>query len=653
METKLISFAENPYRILGLNVTATKKEIVSKAEELQTLIRLGQTYNPNDPLRWLGDIKLNNDLINKAVQKLSDPISRLENGLFWFWIIDNNDKTAINLISKQNFSKAELIWKTPPYPKDHYIKNIATLKYCLSLTFLDKSSIVNIEDSIKNWALYLNKTNIESILNVLGLEHINLSFGDIENIVATNLKYSLNHISNHLIKKNKADLISNLYNSLITLDLREISNNLFSPSKYFLLDKLPELKLSCIEPITKKIDSLCEAFEVIDKSKGPDVIFQETYDFHNKTKPFYEQLCKLKDQCLIQKYGDKISNIIINRAVYFGNQTNDWDDSLKLISLAGPLSKTSPTKRRYEENYKTIIGNSISYYYSILRLHYTRTIPWGKNNIYYKSIDFYNNALTYLKKAKEVNNYKLENYLSDDIAAIILERAIYIANKYHDYELSIELFHLVKPLIKSRDLSDYYLYHHNEINFRLDMSLRNKKDSRKALIWIIIGIAILAGILIIGSVCENKSDGYSSYTKPSNYIYSFASNSSASNSSYNSDIDNSNKEQLEALKATIETSKAKIKALKFQLSNLEGTLESYDSRLKSLNQEIENAETYIKLGLYDSYNNYKSNINEYNALVNKYNNTLAQYKSICAEYKKLLDQTNKNVNEYNQLMRKE
>jgi len=638
----LISFAENPYRILGLNVTATKKEIVSRAEELQTLIRLGQTYNPNDPLRWLGHIKLNNDLINKAVQKLSDPISRLENALFWFWVIDKNDKDAMDLISKKNFSAAELIWKTAPRPRYHYIKNIATLKHCLSLTFLDESSVVNIEDSIKNWGVYLKKTNTESILNILGLEDVNLTLGDIENIAVNNLKYSLNHISDFLIIKNKAHLISSLYDRLTTL----YSEKIF-------LDKLYELKLSCIEPITKKLDNLCETFEIIDKSKDHDVIFQETYDFYNKIKPFYDHLCQLNDLDLIQKYGDKISNIIINRAVYFGNQTNDWDDSLKLISLAGPLSKTSPTKRRYEENYKTIIGNSISYYYSILRLHYTRTIPWGKNNIYYKTTDFYNNALTYLKKAKEVNNYKLENYLSDDIAAIILERAIYIANKYHDYELSIELFHLVKPLIKSRDLSDYYLYHHNEINFRLDMSLRNKKASRKALIWIIIGIAILAGISIIGSVCENKSDGYSSYTKPSNYNYSFPANSSASNSSYNSIIDNSNKQRLETLKSAIETSREKLKTLETQLSTLDLTLESYDSQLKSLKQKIENAEMYIKLGLYDSYNNYKSNINEYNALVNKYNNTLAQYKSIYAEYKKLLDQTNKNINEYNQLMRKE
>ena len=645
MGTKLISFAENPYRILGLNVTATKKEIVSRAEELQTLVRLGQTHVPNDPLAWLGEIKINYDLINKAVQKLSDPRSRLENGLFWFWVIDKNDKAALDLISKKNFLEAELIWKTAPRPRYHYLKNIAILKYFLSLASLEEasleeSSIVNIEDSIKNWGLYLNNTNIESILNVLGLEDINLSLRDIENIVVNNLKCLLNHISDFLIKINQAALISNLYNRLTT----------FYSEKLF-LDKLHELKLSCIEPITKKLDNLCEAFEIIDKSNDFGVIFQETYDFFDKIKPFYDHLCKLNDLSLIQKYGDKISNILINRAVYFGNQTNDWDDSLKLISLAGPLSKTSPTKRRYEENYKTFTGNIIFDSYSNLKLNYTETRNlYSKNVIYNRTIVFFNKAQQCLNEAKEANLHDLENYLSDDIAATILKNAIYIANKYHDYTLTIKLFDLAKPLIKSQDLYDYY----NKNSQVLYQNQKNKKASLNNNIYTIIYIIILLFIsAIIGQVCENKSDGYSSYTKPSNYNYSYAYNSSASNSSYNSIIDNSNKQQLETLKSTIETSRAKLKTLETQLSTLDLTLESYDSQLKSLKQKIENAETYIKLGFYDINNDYKSNINEYNALVNKYNNTLAQYKSIYAEYKKLLDRTNKNINEYNQLMRKE
>jgi len=640
----LISFAENPYRILGLNVTATKKELVSRAEELQTLIRLGQTQNPNDPFIWLGQIKLNYDLINKAVQKLCDLRSRLENALLWFWIIDKNDQTAIDLISNKNFSEAEFIWKTAASPSYHYIKNIATLKHCLSLTFLDESSVVNIVDSIKNWAIYLNKTKIESILNVLGIEDINFSLDDFETIVVTNLKYSLNYISNHFIKNNKTHLISNLYNSLTKLKLEE-AYNLLSRNEYFLLDKLSDLKLSCIELITKKIDSLCEEFDVIDKSKGPDAIFQETHAFHNKIKPFYELLCKLKDQCLIQKYGDKISNIFINRAAYYGNQTIDWDESLKLISLAGPLSKTNPTKKRYEENYKTIIGNSISYNYSKFRLNYIEINSlYRKEDIYNETIEFYDEAQQYLNEAKEANNNELENYLSEDMAAIILKRGIYIANEYQDYALSIRLFNLAKPLIKSQELLDYY----NKNSVILYQNQQYKKSKFKENFYGIIAFIIFIIIIgIIGSVCENKSDRHSSYTKPSDYNYSFASNSS-----YNSKLYNSNKQQLDALKASIEISKAKIKTLEFQLSNLDETLKSYDSRLKSLKQKIEKEEYLIKLGISLNSYSYESNINEYNALAKKFNDTLSQYKSISAEHKKLIEQTYKDIDEYNQLIRK-
>src|SRR5258708_25424155 len=77
-------FRKNAFRITGLSVDATTREVAKHAEKLKMLVELGQDpHTPNAALPMKPPPSL--DEIRDAFQKLRDPVQRLLDEFFWFW----------------------------------------------------------------------------------------------------------------------------------------------------------------------------------------------------------------------------------------------------------------------------------------------------------------------------------------------------------------------------------------------------------------------------------------------------------------------------------------------------------------------------------------------------------------------------------------
>ena len=68
----------NAYRILGLTVMATKREIVRRAEEIQTFIAIGQPLHYETDLDWIGDLQRNEETVKKALQALENSTTKVK-----------------------------------------------------------------------------------------------------------------------------------------------------------------------------------------------------------------------------------------------------------------------------------------------------------------------------------------------------------------------------------------------------------------------------------------------------------------------------------------------------------------------------------------------------------------------------------------------
>jgi hypothetical protein len=109
-------YRENPFRITGLPVDATARAIRRRSEELQIKARLGAGPGTDSPLPL--DPPPDLDTAQEALQRLRDPVQRLEAELFWFWpthiaSAQGVRNEALDALSEGRIEDAERIWATP------------------------------------------------------------------------------------------------------------------------------------------------------------------------------------------------------------------------------------------------------------------------------------------------------------------------------------------------------------------------------------------------------------------------------------------------------------------------------------------------------------------------------------------------------------
>lgn len=86
----------NPFRTLGLWVTATPREISAAGSRMAALARVGRTEPLASDLSWaFGPVVRTPETIEEALRTLRRPEGRLAAGLFWFTCRDEVDSQAL------------------------------------------------------------------------------------------------------------------------------------------------------------------------------------------------------------------------------------------------------------------------------------------------------------------------------------------------------------------------------------------------------------------------------------------------------------------------------------------------------------------------------------------------------------------------------
>ena len=107
-------YRENPFRITGLPVDATAKEIARHADKLKQMEELGYGEKANTAAFALNPPPTI-DQIREAMQRLKEPERRLIDEFFWFWpkmFGESANDSAIQALLKGEMSQAYEIWST-------------------------------------------------------------------------------------------------------------------------------------------------------------------------------------------------------------------------------------------------------------------------------------------------------------------------------------------------------------------------------------------------------------------------------------------------------------------------------------------------------------------------------------------------------------
>lgn len=101
----------NPYRILGLPLTATEREIAKQVNTLATYAEMGKTKSLDRDFPFLTPIDRTPHAIEEAKKQIEQSESKLLYSLFWFWKNNSADELALEVLKEGNTSKAISIWE--------------------------------------------------------------------------------------------------------------------------------------------------------------------------------------------------------------------------------------------------------------------------------------------------------------------------------------------------------------------------------------------------------------------------------------------------------------------------------------------------------------------------------------------------------------
>lgn len=111
--------ANNPYRILGLPITATEKEIAKQINTLSTYAEMGKLKSPENDYPFLDPLELTSSLIEEAKKQIEQDESKFLHSLFWFWKNNSADELALEVLREGNVAKAIDIWEKLAFKNCH------------------------------------------------------------------------------------------------------------------------------------------------------------------------------------------------------------------------------------------------------------------------------------------------------------------------------------------------------------------------------------------------------------------------------------------------------------------------------------------------------------------------------------------------------
>jgi len=134
-------YFDNPFRITGLRVDATSREITKQADALKYLEELGHGAGAH-----IGAFALNPppsvDKIREAIARLKDPEKRLIDEFFWFWpdrFGESAKDPALQAVDQGDQNTAYQLWiEREPDPETGFVANPSSildlLLYARSIT---------------------------------------------------------------------------------------------------------------------------------------------------------------------------------------------------------------------------------------------------------------------------------------------------------------------------------------------------------------------------------------------------------------------------------------------------------------------------------------------------------------------------------------
>lgn len=616
-------YQNNAFRVMGLPADVSIKEMTQRVNEIRVKTSLNIDVSYEFDFAWMGRVDRSEQNVINALQRLENPISRLKEEIFWFWIDTDIDRNAVDCLIRGDRHSAHELWKSVIASDIEEDKKVSAL---VNQMILSHSSVIGREIDLR----YKEDVYTKGVC-----PRCNMQFGHeyrfcvecgnklkeviVENTSARKRNVSLSdtHWQNWRFAINRISLIAE--NEYFWKRAREKATRINDPRLSDI--RLKEMRGSFLSDIASP------NFRFLSQS-----LVSKDYE---RTK---QHAALLNGSSFSYEYLRKGFNEILS-------------SHITLIDRHCRNSAKEIAKFNQSEQ-KTI--DTVVDIYSTLEKNVSGTVEEG-NFIDFNCISDY--GLARDKLADNVKNMAivLNNFL-------VADKKMPPKNREWGYQKAHEMVkkaieYAASQYTKQKFVKDEELVKNNMEIERLNRSYYEKSASNKSTSnsttyrpstkqtsrtnWkpIIGWILFIGFIIVVGYLSDDSSNKTNASSKRSS---SYSSQSSSSSTS------------LYQLKTSIESLSEAIKQKETRLLSLEERVKSGNSRLEALQFEINDLNTRMnntwlgRNGLIDEYN---QKVNTYNAMLASHNTVYSKYKALHDSYKQDVSTHDALVESYNKRIR--
>ena len=165
----------NPFRILGLPVTASSREIAKRISDLELFAELGKSKSYTFDLSELGVIDRSLESIKDAARRIELPEMRLFHSLLWFRKGDAVDDLALECLSNFELNEADNLWGKQIDKSENLGKlswRINRAVYCLWMSDDLDTGTAHFEKALEDIGYITDELYEEAVSGIPGAEQV-------------------------------------------------------------------------------------------------------------------------------------------------------------------------------------------------------------------------------------------------------------------------------------------------------------------------------------------------------------------------------------------------------------------------------------------------------------------------------------------------
>lgn len=320
----------NPWRTLGLQATATRRELTKRVDDLKAWIEFGKSKNFPLDFSSLFPLIRTVETVDDAAQQLDNDERKLLHAFFWFINDDSVDELALECLENNSFEKASDIWRKQILKSD--VPHFSWLINYSTILFLECHQCDDFEK------------RIHAALQILG----SLVTHKLNDLAEKVFPSTVTHFDKNTISRKLTDILLEYIYSELKSRKKEPTVNFLTlfgafpeDTKTYLLNRLTTPHIKILE------EAVAHSQQLRKNENSTEIGACNALLEHEES---VNELLKYSASYQVKSVLNEYANEALECSIYANNELDDTDLAMALLDKVLILPSWDATAARIAEN---------------------------------------------------------------------------------------------------------------------------------------------------------------------------------------------------------------------------------------------------------------------------------------------------------------